>query len=110
MDDLNDPYGNISAAAPPRAIASQWGEPMGSLPHTGAKTKIEQTKAKPCNGNQPTPLKGSPRLGFGVNASREPMGPLPHTGAKTKIEQTKVCSIYCGDPYGNRTHVTTVKG
>ena len=110
MDVLNDPYGNISAAAPPRAIASQWGEPMGSLPHTGAKTKIEQTKAKPCNGNQPTPLKGSPWLGFGVNASREPMGSLPRTGAKTKIEQTKVCSIYCGDPYGNRTHVTTVKG
>ena len=42
---LNDPYGNISAAAPPRAIASQWGEPMGLLPRTGAKTKIEQTEA-----------------------------------------------------------------
>ena len=42
MDVLNDPYGNISAAAPPRAIASQWGEPMGLLPRMGIKTKIEQ--------------------------------------------------------------------
>ena len=81
---FGDPYGNTSgegavslslAFLRPRAIAPQWGEPMGSLPRTGTKTKIEQTKAKPCNGNQPTPLKGPPRLGFGVNASREPTGP-----------------------------------
>ena len=49
---FGDPYGNTSGEGAvslfsgflrPRAIASQWGEPMGSLPRTGAKTKIEQT-------------------------------------------------------------------
>ena len=49
---FGDPYGNTSgegaaslslAFLRPRAIAPQWGEPMGPLPRTGTKTKIEQT-------------------------------------------------------------------
>ena len=39
---FGDPYGNTSAAKPPRAPPSASGEPMGLLPRMGIKTKIEQ--------------------------------------------------------------------
>ena len=48
--------------------------PLPHPPGKGANAKIEQAQANPDAGNQPKPLKGSPRLGFGVNASREPPG------------------------------------
>ena len=66
---------------------------MGPLPRTGAKTKIEQAGAKPCDGN--TSGEGAVPLFRAVIRPRaiapqwgEPMGSLPRTGAKTKIEQT----------------------
>ena len=54
-------------------------------------TKNEQAHRVACAGNQPTPLKGSPRLGFGVNASREPPGFLfrPARSSIQKNEQAK---------------------
>ena len=64
-------------ATPPRAPFSASGEPTGSSSARQGRQckKMSRHKRLPNAGNQPTPLKGSPRLGFGVNASREPTGP-----------------------------------
>ena len=90
-------------ATPPRAPFSASGEPTGSSSARQGRQckKMSRHKRLPNAGNQPNPLKGSPRLGFDVNASREPPGPSSarqgrHIQKNEQAQATPQCREYFG--------------